>query len=413
MNNVEKLMQDPKVIQATAFLKEDTENVLKEQLEIVQIPAPSNDEGERTEDFARRLNEMGYEPVTDGAGNVYAVIPGADPDGPTVLIAGHLDTVFPRTQPLNVTEQDGVYRCPGICDDTRALAEVLSLARAFKETGLQPVGNLILCGNVGEEGLGDLRGCKELFRTLSIDAFLSLDHWGVEDILLDATGSRRYQITYSAEGGHSFGAFGKPNPIHAIGRAIGAIAQLEGKKEPKTTFNVGVVSGGASVNSIASQAQMLVDIRSNSAQCLAELEGTILELARQAAQQETDHWKHEDSVKIDCKLIGDRPAGTQDHNGLMAQTFGRVMEALGKTPRISEPGSTDCNVPVSLGIPAAVLGYGGTGGDCHNPQEWYRPDPEYPGPRHTLLMLLALAGLEGVCPPAVNKRKESPGDLGC
>ncbi len=230
MNNVEKLMQDPKVIQATAFLKEDTENVLKEQLEIVQIPAPSNDEGERTEDFARRLNEMGYEPVTDGAGNVYAVIPGADPDGPTVLIAGHLDTVFPRTQPLNVTEQDGVYRCPGICDDTRALAEVLSLARAFKETGLQPVGNLILCGNVGEEGLGDLRGCKELFRTLSIDAFLSLDHWGVEDILLDATGSRRYQITYSAEGGHSFGAFGKPNPIHAMGRAIGAIAQLEGKK---------------------------------------------------------------------------------------------------------------------------------------------------------------------------------------
>ena len=222
------------------------------------------------------------------------------------------------------------------------------------------MGNLILCGNVGEEGLGDLRGCKELFRTLSIDAFLSLDHWGVEDILLDATGSRRYQITYSAEGGHSFGAFGplvccifamtgfgafgKPNPIHAMGRAIGAIAQLEGKKEPKTTFNVGVVSGGASVNSIASQAQMLVDIRSNSAQCLAELEGTILELARQAAQQETDHWKHEDSVKIDCKLIGDRPAGTQDHNGLMAQTFGRVMEALGKTPRISEPGSTDCNV---------------------------------------------------------------------
>ncbi len=404
MNNVEKLTQDPKVIQAMAFLKEDAERVLKEQLEIVQIPAPSNDEGERTEDFARRLKEMGYEPTIDGVGNVYAVVPGADPQGPTVVVAGHLDTVFPRTQPLEVTEQDGVYRCPGICDDTRALAEVLSLARAFRTTGLQPVGNLILCGNVGEEGLGDLRGCKELFRTLPIDAFLSLDHWGVEDILLDATGSRRYQITYTAEGGHSFGAFGKPNPIHAMGRAIGAIAQLEGKKEPKTTFNVGVVSGGASVNSIASQAQMLVDIRSNSAQCLAELEETILKLARQAAQQETDHWNHEDSVKIDVKLIGDRPAGTQDHNGLMAQTFSQVTAALGKEMRISDPGSTDCNVPVSLGVPAAVLGYGGTGGDCHNPREWYRPDPAYPGPRHTLLMLLALAGLEGVCPPAAPKR---------
>lgn len=236
MNNVEKLMQDPKVAEAIAFLKEDTENTLKEQLEIVQIPAPSNDEGERTADFARRLKEIGYDPVIDGVGNVYAVIPGSDPQGPTVLVAGHLDTVFPRTQPLQVTEEDGVYRCPGICDDTRALAEVLSLARAFKKTGLQPVGNLILCGNVGEEGLGDLRGCKELFRTLHIDAFLSLDHWGAEEILLDATGSRRYRITYSAEGGHSFGAFGKPNPIHAMGRAIGAIAQLKGKKRTQDHF---------------------------------------------------------------------------------------------------------------------------------------------------------------------------------
>ena len=233
MNNVEKLMQDPKVIQATAFLKEDTENVLKEQLEIVQIPAPSNDEGERTEDFARRLNEMGYEPVTDGAGNVYAVIPGADPDGPTVLIAGHLDTVFPRTQPLNVTEQDGVYRCPGICDDTRALAEVLSLARAFKETGLQPVGNLILCGNVGEEGLGDLRGCKELFRTLSIDAFLSLDHWGVEDILLDATGSRRYQITILPRAAIASAPSASPTPSTPWAGPSALSPSWKGKRSPR------------------------------------------------------------------------------------------------------------------------------------------------------------------------------------
>lgn len=405
MNNVQKLLGEEKVQKALDYLKQDAGNILKEQLEIVTIPAPSNDEGERTEDFARRLREMSYEPVIDKVGNVYAKIPGTDPEGPTVMVAGHLDTVFPRTLPLEVKEKDGVYHCPGICDDTRALAEVLSLARAFKETGLKPKANLLLCGNVGEEGLGDLRGTKELFRTLPIDAFVSLDHWGVEEILLDATGSKRYKITYTAEGGHSFGAFGKPNPIHAMGRAIAAISELHGLKEPKTTFNVGVVSGGTSINSIPCETHMLVDIRSNSAQELEKLESTILDMARKAAQEETDHWKHEDHVNVIIEKIGDRPAGSQPHDGIMAETFSQVMEAMGKTMHISEAGSTDCNVPVSLGVPAAVLGYGGTGGNCHNPEEWYRPDPNYPGPAHSLLMLLALTGLEGVCDGVIVKKK--------
>ena len=330
MNNVQKLLEEEKVQKALDYLKQDAGNILKEQLEIVTIPAPSNDEGERTEDFARRLREMGYEPVIDKVGNVYAKIPGTDPEGPTVMVAGHLDTVFPRTLPLEVKEKDGVYHCPGICDDTRALAEVLSLARAFKETGLKPRANLLLCGNVGEEGLGDLRGTKELFRTLPIDAFVSLDHWGVEEILLDATGSKRYKITYTAEGGHSFGAFGKPNPIHAMGRAIAAISELHGLKEPKTTFNVGVVSGGTSINSIPCETHMLVDIRSNSAQELEKLESTILDMARKAAQEETDHWKHEDHVNVIIEKIGDRPAGSQPHDGIMAETFSQVMEAMGK-----------------------------------------------------------------------------------
>ena len=406
MKTVEKLMETPAVAQALDFLKSDTEHTLKEQLEIVQIPAPSNDEGERTADFARRLTEMGYEPTIDKVGNVYVTIPGTDPAAPTVMVAGHLDTVFPRSLPLEVKEENGVYRCPGICDDTRALAEVLSLARAFRQADLKPVGTVILCGNVGEEGLGDLRGVKELFRTLEIDAFISLDHWGVDEILLDATGSKRYKVTYRAEGGHSFGAFGKPNPIHAMGRAIHSIAQLHGLKEPKTTFNVGVVSGGTSINSIPCEASMLIDIRSNSAQELAKLEATILEMCKAAAPAETEHWNHADSVKIDIELLGDRPAGSQPHDGLMVNTFAEVLSVFGKKPVISEAGSTDCNVPVSLGVPAAVLGYGGTGGDCHNPDEWYQPDPNYPGPQHTLLMLLLLTGVEGVCQPKVEKHKK-------
>lgn len=404
MKTIEKLLEHKDVAAALDYLREDAPHVTQEQLEIVQIPAPSNDEGERTADFARRLKAMGYEPVTDQVGNVYALVEGTDPNAPTVMVAGHLDTVFPRTLPLQVTEKEGVYHCPGICDDTRALAEVLSLARAFKQTGLRPVGNIILCGNVGEEGLGNLRGVKELFRTLHIDAFISLDHWGVEEILVDATGSKRYKITYTAEGGHSFGAFGKPNPIHAMGRAINAISQLHGLKEPKTTFNVGVVSGGTSINSIPCEASMLVDIRSNSAEELAKLEATILDMAKDAAVAETAHWQHQDSVKIDIQLIGDRPAGSQPHDGLMVTAFAQVLGAFGKKPVVTDAGSTDCNVPISLGVPAAVLAYGGSGGECHSPEEWYKPDPNYPGPRHTLLMLLLLAGLEGVCAPMVEKK---------
>ena len=128
-------------------------------------------------------------------------------------------------------------------------------------------------------------------------------------------------------------------------------------------------------------------------------------MARKAAQEETDHWKHEDHVNVIIEKIGDRPAGSQPHDGIMAETFSQVMEAMGKAMHISEAGSTDCNVPVSLGVPAAVLGYGGTGGNCHNPEEWYRPDPNYPGPAHSLLMLLALTGLEGVCDGVIVKKK--------
>lgn len=403
MKIVEQLLEDESVRAAIAFLKTDVENTFSEQLEIVQIPAPSNDEDDRTFDFAKRLSAMGYTPVTDEVGNVYATIKGSDENAPTIMVAGHLDTVFPRSLPLEIVQKDGRYYCPGICDDTRALAEILSLARAFASSKIKPRGDIIICGNVGEEGLGNLRGVKELFRTLKIDAFISLDHWGIGEILVDATGSKRYKITYNAEGGHSFGAFGKPNPIHAMGRAINSISQLRGLESPKTTFNVGVVSGGTSINSIPCEASMLVDIRSNSAQELAKLERTILEMAKAAAFAETDHWQHEDSVKITTKLIGDRPAGTQPHDGLMVSTFEEVLSTFGRGIAVTDAGSTDCNVPISLGVPACVLGYGGTGGDCHNPGEWYIPDENYDGPRHVLLMLLMLAGLDGVTHPAAKK----------
>lgn len=403
MNAVELLLENKGVKDAIAFLKADTQITFNEQLEIVQIPAPSNDEYERTEDFAKRLKDAGYSPIIDAVGNVYAVIEGTDKNAPTVMIAGHLDTVFPRTVALNVEKKGDRYYCPGICDDTRALAEVLSLARALKQAQIAPRGTIIICGNVGEEGLGNLRGVKELFKTIKIDAFISLDHWGVEEILVDATGSKRYKITYNAEGGHSFGAFGKPNPIHAMGRAINSISQLHGLDFPKTTFNVGIVSGGTSINSIPCECSMLVDIRSNSAEELAKLERTIVEMAKTGALAETDHWQDEDSVKVEVKLIGDRPAGTQPHDGLMVSTYEQIAAAFGKGIAVTDAGSTDCNVPVSMGIPACVLGYGGTGGDCHNPGEWYQPDPNYPGPRHALLMLLMLAGLDGVCDPAAKK----------
>jgi acetylornithine deacetylase/succinyl-diaminopimelate desuccinylase-like protein len=302
-----------------------------------------------------------------------------------------------------VKEKDGRLYAPGIADDGRGLAEVLSALRAIRASGIKTVGDIIFGGDVGEEGLGDLRGMKLFFReNPDIDGFISVDGSRAGNILYLATGSRRYEITYKGPGGHSFGAFGLPSAIHALGRAIAKISDLAVPAEPKTTFTVGAIDGGTSVNSIAAQASMLVDMRSNDSLALTELENNVLACAKAAAEAENTRW-NSDAIAVDLKLVGDRPAGQQPPASIMVQAAWASAAAIGEKPELGPAGSTDANLPISLGIPAITLGRGGCSGGVHTLAEWFDPENAYVGPQILFLTLLSLVGVAGVTEPLLVK----------
>src|SRR6185295_4821522 len=256
---------------ALDILKADNAWTLQQQIELTQIPSPPFKESARGAEYKKRLEALGLRNVrVDAVGNVIAERKGVG-TGPTVVIAGHLDTVFPEGTDVTVKRDGDKLRAPGIGDDDRGLAVVLAVARAFEKAGVQTNGTVYFIGNVGEEGPGNLRGTRHLFTTElkgKIDYFISVDDSGL-GIASRAVGSNRYRVTYHGPGGHSYGAFGIPNPIHALGRAIAGIADIQVPATPKTTFNVGIIQGGTSVNSISGDGVMEVDMRSEDAASLA------------------------------------------------------------------------------------------------------------------------------------------------
>jgi acetylornithine deacetylase/succinyl-diaminopimelate desuccinylase-like protein len=263
----------------------------------------------------------------------------------------------------------------------------------------------MFCGNVGEEGLGDLRGVKALFRdNKDIDGFISIDGTDVNKITYLATGSHRYEVTFSGPGGHSFAAFGRPSAIHAMGRAITHIADLTTPADPKTTFTVGVVSGGTSVNSIAAEAKLLMDMRSNRGKELLEFEAKFFDALKQGAAEENARWKS-DKITVQTKLVGDRPAGVQPSDSGIVQAAWASAKALGQKPALASGSSTDSNLPISLGIPAVTLGGGGKEDNNHSPSEWFDPTDAYLGPQRVFLAILGLTGVEGTTAPLLSKRK--------
>ena len=266
-----------KVRAALDLLKADNAWTVQQQVELTQIPSPPFKESARAAEYKKRLEALGLRNVRiDSIGNVIAERRGAG-NGPTVVIAGHLDTVFPEGTSVTVKHEGTKLSAPGIGDDDRGLAVVLAVARAFEKTGIQTNGTVYFVGNVGEEGPGNLRGTRYLFaKELKgrIDYFISVDGTGL-DIASRAVGSYRYRVTYKGPGGHSYGAFGIPNPIHALGRAIAGIADIQVPATPKTTFNVGIIQGGTSVNSISGDASMEVDMRSEDAASLAAVDAKV------------------------------------------------------------------------------------------------------------------------------------------
>jgi tripeptide aminopeptidase len=396
----------PRVKAALDILKNDNAWTLQQQTELTQIPSPPFKENVRAAEYKKRLEALGLKNVhIDDVGNVIAMRPGVG-KGPTVLLEGHLDTVFPEGTDVSIKHKGDTLIAPGIGDDDRGLAVVLAVARAFEKANVQTNGNVYFIGNVGEEGPGNLRGTRNLLTKElkgKIDYFITVDGDGL-GMAAAAVGSNRYKVTYKGPGGHSYGAFGIPNPIHALGRAMAGIADIQVPTSPKTTFNVGVISGGTSVNSIPFEGIMEVDMRSESAAELAKVDAKVQAILKQALDAENARWPGARAEKAKLSLvidtIGIRPTGSQAATAPIVQSATNAAKALGFNVA-SVASSTDANIPISMGIPALRLGGGGQGGGAHALGEWYVDTPNsYLGPQWAALLVSALAGVApaGVTP---------------
>jgi acetylornithine deacetylase/succinyl-diaminopimelate desuccinylase-like protein len=422
-----RLAQHPAVKAALQSLRDDDDRTLREQIAIAQIPSPPYKETARARDFAARLRAAGLADVSiDTTGNVIGKRRGSG-RGPLLVISAHLDSVFPEGSDVTVKQSGTRYSGMGIIDDARGLAAVLSVLRAMEAAKLRTVGDVWFVGTVGEEALGNLRGVKALFaENPGIDGFISVDgvdspdegRSGRRGIVTQATGSRRWEFTFTGPGGHSFGNFGNPSAVHALGRAVARIADLEVPADPKTTFNVGVISGGTGVTAIAASASMQVDLRSNSAEELKAVEDKLQAIVTDAVAAENARWnsnevverelaitvERELAITVQRKLVGDRPASTKIPGHSVADAAVGAYLVLGLAEPRLDFASTDSNVPLGLGIPAATLNGGGIGDKAHSPDEWYEHLDAWQGPQILLLTTLQLVGVTGAARPALVHR---------
>ena len=392
---------------AIEAVKRDDEKTIADQVAITEVEAPPFHEEVRAKDMARRFEELGLTATIDEEGNVLARRAGKG-NGPTLVLAAHLDTVFPAGTDVKVRKEGNRYLAPGISDDARGLAAILQVLRTLQEFKIETVGDSLFVCSVGEEGNGDLRGSKYLFNKSGIptDGFISVDGVNVNRVLRGATGSKRYRVHFDGPGGHSWNAFGTPSAIHAMGRAIAKVADVETKSDPKTTFTCGTIQGGTTVNSIAAHVEMELDMRSAGAQELDDLEAQILPIFEQAAKDENARWgyKDEDGVKLTLEPIGHRPGGGQADDVSVLQAARGAMAALGIPLYSYAFASTDHNVAVNKGVPATTLGGGGKEGFNHNVKEWWEPVDAYLGPQLAMLTSLALVGVDGCTEPLLEKR---------
>ena len=408
--STKKLLADVKVQEAMTFLKNDNDRMLQDTLELVQIPAFSNHEKKKAEDMLRRFRELGLEDVhMDEVWNVFGTLRGTK-GTPKIIMAAHTDTVFPLDTDLTPYEKDGVWSAPGINDDTHGLADLLTIIRAIQASKLELEADVIFCANVGEEGLGDLRGVKHIFsQPNDIAAFVSLDTPEVSGIVYYGIGSLRYRVTFEGAGGHSYADFGYPSAIHAMARAVAEIADWHVPKHPKTTFNAGVVEGGTSVNTIAARCSFLMDIRSEDPAQVERLSEEFKVCVNRAVKAENDHADAgTPQVKAVIEQVGFRPAGMQPDDCQIVRLAQEACRAVGVKPELSDKASTDANIPIAEGIPALSVGRGGREGCCHTVNEWFDPTDAYIGAQKNLLLLLLMAGVDGVAPAGMEAR-HNPG----
>ena len=398
---VARLVAAPEMRSAYNWLRTQEPQLAQWQMEMARIPAPPFAESARGAWLAERFREVGLDDVRiDDVGNVFGVHPGFGQR--YVALSAHIDTVFPASTPLNVRQQGSRLYGPGVSDNGAGVTAMLAIASLLRAVRIRHALPFVFIGNVGEEGEGDLRGMRHIFSTPrwkdSIAYSVVLDGAGADTIVAEALGSRRFEVIVRGPGGHSWSDFGAPNPIVILSRAIDTFTSTPVPNAPKTTFNIGVIRGGTSVNSIPESASMKVDIRSTSMSEMERLEQTLRLALNRAVEDETlaaemrsPQQKRPSGVNCEVVAIGNRPAGELATGSRILHVIRAVDTQLNNTAQVQRA-STDANIPLSLGLEAIAIGGGGTGGGAHTLQEWFDSNGRELGLKRILLTLLALAG---------------------
>jgi len=393
------LQDDARVAHVLEFLRADASATTDEQVRITEIPAPPFHEGARAAYMKKLLSAAGLRVEIDGTGNVIGEYAGASQD--IVMLAAHMDTVFPAGTNVSVKREGGRLLAPGISDNGTGLAALVVIARALREAKVKTNNTILFVADVGEEGEGNLRGMRAL-----VDAYkkrlkyvIALDGSATEYVTTAALASRRVEISITGPGGHSWSDFGTPNPIHALGRGIGRFVAARVPESPRTSFNIGEIEGGTSVNSIPARAQMKVDLRSESDMELGKIESFLRDSVQSGIDEEMaaarDRGMAGGTTTLDLKIsvLGVRPAGELPENSPLLAALLAADTRLGNRSR-RERSSTDANIPLSVGIPAISIGAGGRSGGAHTTEEWFEPTGRELGLQRVALTLLAVAGLE-------------------
>lgn len=396
---IERIAAHPAVQRAMDLIESNDARTMADLRELTQIPAPPFMETERGLRFQELLEEAGADSTwVDEEGNVIGLRRGSVGDE-VLAISGHLDTVFPEGTDLTIQEDGDTLRAPGIADDTRGLAAVLAILRAMNEADVTTEDDVLFIGTVGEEGLGDLRGMKHLFRDGGprIDAFISIDGTSHERVTHQALGSYRYRVTIHGPGGHSWGAFGLANPQHALGHAIAhfdVAADAITRMGPRTSYNVGRIGGGTSVNSIPFEAWMEVDMRSESPESLDRIDAAFRRAMERAVEEANATRREGEPLRLELDKIGDRPSGEIPASDPFVQRAVAATRHLGIEPSLGRS-STDSNIPISMGVPSFTLGGGGVGGNAHSLDEWFVNENGPLGIQRAMLIVVAQAGIPG------------------
>ncbi|MCL4523899.1 MAG: M20/M25/M40 family metallo-hydrolase [Acidobacteria bacterium] len=400
-----QLAQESRVARALAWLDRNADWATEQQIRITETAAPPFGEVQRGILVKKLLEETGLKCRTDEAGNVVCERPGTkgkrEPKD-VVLISAHLDTVFPPGTNVRVTKERGRLLAPGISDNGCGLVALVAVARAVHEARVRTRGTIVFAANVGEEGEGNLRGMRKLMETYRgrLRAVIAIDGASSDHVTTMALASRRIEAVVEGPGGHSWADFGLPNPIHALGRGVARFVKVKVPENPRTSFNVGLIDGGTSVNSIPHHATMKVDLRSESDAELDRLENALREALQTGVEEEMAAARERgavhdsaDLLKLKINVIGARPGGELPENSFLLEAVRSADRYVGQRSRL-ERSSTDANIPLSLGIPAIALGGGGRGGGAHSLNEWYEPAGRETGLKRILLTLLSVAGVE-------------------